>query len=116
MTTKNFYNYSKILSFNGTYNLLIGNRGQGKTYGMKKKCIKDGIKKGDQFIYLRRYKEELATARNTFFEDIKEVFPEYDFRTNGFAAQYSHMSNRDTKKREWTTIGYFIALRQSQNY
>lgn len=112
----NYYNYSKILSFNGTYNLLIGNRGQGKTYGAKKKALKDAIKKGDQFIYLRRYKEELATARNTFFEDIKEVFPEHDFKVSGFAALCAHISSRNDKKREWTTIGYFIALSQAQNY
>ena len=112
----NFYNYSKILSFNGTYNLLIGNRGQGKTYGAKKKAIKDALKKDDQFIYLRRYKEELATARNTFFEDIKEVFPEHDFKVSGFAALAAHVSTRNDKKRDWQTIGYFIALSQAQNY
>ena len=112
----NFYNYSKILSFNGTYNLLIGNRGQGKTYGAKKKAIKDGIKKGDQFIYLRRYKGELATARNTFFADISDVFPEHDFRVHGNEAQWSHFSDRDEKKREWYTIGFFISLSQSQQY
>jgi len=112
----NYYNYSKILSFNGTYNLLIGNRGQGKTYGAKKRAIRDNIKKQDQFIYLRRYKEELATARATFFEDIKELFPQYDFKASGFAAQWSHVADRDTKKREWVTMGYFIALSQAQNY
>ena len=112
----NYYNYSKLLSFNGTYNILIGNRGQGKTYSAKKKAIRDGIKKGNQFIYLRRYKEELATARNTFFEDIKDVFPNCDFRTHGFEAQWSYVEDRNNKKREWNTIGYFIALSQSQNY
>lgn len=114
--TNHYYNYNKILSFNGTYNLLIGNRGQGKTYGAKKKAIKDAIKKGNQFIYLRRYKEELATARNTFFEDIKDVFPEFDFRVRGFEAQWSLVIDRGYKGREWFTMGYFIALSQSQNY
>ena len=113
---KDYYNYSKLLSYNGTYNILIGNRGQGKTYGAKVKAIKDNFKKGDQFIYLRRYKEELATARQTFFEDIKEAFPNHDFKVHGFMAQWSLIANREDKKREWFTMGYFIALSQSQNY
>ena len=112
----NYYNYSKILSFNGTYNLLIGNRGQGKTYGAKLKAVKDSIKKGSQFIYLRRFKEEMLTSKNTYFEDIKNLFPNYDFRVHGNEAQYSFVTDRDSKKREWITIGYFIALSQSQNY
>lgn len=116
MVDKTYYNYSKILSFNATYNLLIGNRGQGKTYGAKRKAIKDGLKRGDMFIYLRRFKEEIFTAKTTFFADIEDIFPEYDFRARSNLAQYSHISKRDDKKREWTTIGYFIALTQSQNF
>lgn len=112
----NYYNYSKLLSLNGTYNLLIGNRGQGKTFGAKKKAIRDGIKKGDQFIYLRRYKNELSVARNTFFADVQEYFPDYDFKVNNNTAQWSHVIDRNMKNREWTTIGIFIALSSSQNY
>ena len=115
MPTK-YYSYSKLLSYNATYNLLIGNRGQGKTYGAIKKALKDGIEKGHMFIYLRRYKAELATARNTFFANFVNAFPEYDFRTKGDQAQWSLASKRSDKKRDWFTIGYFVALSQAQNY
>lgn len=110
-----YYNYNRLLSRNGTYNFLVGGRGLGKTYGAKKKVISDAINKGDQFIYLRRYKTELATARNTFWADIESEFPDYDFRSNGGLAQFSLVSERETKKREWLTIGYFISLSTSQN-
>jgi len=110
-----YYNYNRLLSRNGTYNFLVGGRGLGKTYGAKKKVINDFIKKGDQFIYLRRYKTELATARNTFWADIEHEFPDYDFRSNGGLAQISPISERENKKREWATMGYFISLSTSQN-
>lgn len=110
-----YYDYAKLLSFNGTYNFLVGGRGLGKTYGAKKKVIRDAIKKGDEFIYLRRYKTELTTARNTFFADIGHEFPGYDFRINGPIAQMAPIDTRDDKKREWQTIGYFISLSVSQN-
>ncbi len=110
-----YYNYSLLLSRNGTYNFLVGGRGLGKTYGIKKKAIKDALTKGIQFIYLRRYKTELSKSRSTFFADIKHEFPDYDFKNIGELAVASPVSTRNEKKRDWITIGYFIALSTSQN-
>jgi len=117
-----YYDYAKILSYNGVYNILIGNRGKGKSFGAKRKVINDAIKKGDQFVYLRRYKTELATSRATFFADIEYLYPEWDFRINGANAQMSPVLADDLEpdkkkkvKREWITIGFFIALSNSQN-
>lgn len=110
-----FYNFDKLYSFNGTYNFLVGGRGLGKTYGAKVKAIKAGMEKGQEFIYLRRYKDELKTAKETFFADIAGEFPDYDFRHDRHHAQYSHIKLRDEKKRPWITIGYFIALSTAQS-
>lgn len=114
MTRHPYYKYDKLYSYNGTYNFLVGGRGLGKTFGAKEKAIKAALTKGDEFIYVRRYKEELATARNTFFADIEYKFPKWDFRSNGMFAQTAPAETRDEKKREWKTIGYFIALSTSQ--
>lgn len=112
---KNYYNFNKIDSYNAFYNFLCGARGLGKTYGAKKKAIRAGIKRGEEFVYLRRYKTELAAARATFFTDIAHEFPEHDFRVNGKFAQYADIETRNDDKRVWKTIGYFIALSTSQN-
>lgn len=109
-----YYDYDKLYSYNGTYNFLVGGRGLGKTYGAKLKAIKSAIVKGDQFIYLRRYKSELTTSRNTFFADIEHEFPGFDFKTNGNMALMSSVETRDEKKREWSTIGYFLSLSTAQ--
>jgi len=110
-----YYVFDKLFSYNGIYNFLIGARGLGKTYGIKKWSIKQGIEKGDEFIYLRRYKEELKTAKQSFFSDVEVEFPDYDFRFQAHYAQYSHIKKRDDKKREWITIGYFMALSTAQS-
>lgn len=109
-----YYNYDKLYSYNATYNFLVGGRGLGKTYGAKKKVLNAAITKSEQFIYLRRYKTELATARSTFFADIEHEFPNYDFKVNGPLALFAPVSTRSEKKREWFTMGYFIALSTSQ--
>ena len=115
MRKQDYYNYDKLYSYNGTYNFLVGGRGLGKTYGAKVKAIKSSIVKGDEFIYLRRFKTEMGTARNTFFADIVGLFPEWDFRINGGRAERAPIETRDDKKRAWVTMGYFISLSTAQN-
>lgn len=113
-----YYNFDKLYSFNGTFNFLAGGRGIGKTYGAKRKALKAALSsKGEQqFIYLRRYKTELATARATFLADIVHEFPGYDFRINGSVMEASPSEDRaDKKDRQWITLGYFMALSTAQN-
>jgi hypothetical protein len=109
-----YYNFAKLFSYNATYNFCVGARGLGKTYGAKKKAIKDALKDGSEFIYLRRYKEEMVTAKEAFFADIAHEFPKYDLEVKGAFAFAAPITSRDTKKREWTKIGYFIALSTAQ--
>jgi hypothetical protein len=109
-----YYNFDKIYSFNGTYNFLVGARGLGKTYGAKRKAISRALKFGEEFIYLRRYKNELK-AKDSFFADLIGEFDEWDFRVSSHFAEASPISERKEKKRAWKRIGYFIALSTAQN-
>lgn len=115
-TAHPYYNYARLLSHNGTYNFLVGGRGLGKTFGAKEKAIKDFIRTGtEQFIYLRRFRTELAAAKHTFFDDVAFKFPRYDFRVHGVFAQMASIDDRESGKRNWVTIGYFVALSVSQS-
>ena len=98
-----YYNYNRIRSYNAYWNFVISNRGGGKTYGFKEMCIKDFLKKGEQFIYVRRTKVELED-RQTFFDDIKEKFPDHELRVQGKTALI-----------DGKVAGYFIALSTSRN-
>lgn len=104
-----FYNFSYIDSFRAVFMFILGARGLGKTWGAKYKAIKKALHSDEQFIYMRRYKTDLKTTR-TFFADIEDKFPEWDFRVNGDLAQAAHASTRNDDKRSWKDIGYFIAL------
>lgn len=110
-----YYNFTKLFSYNATYNFLVGGRGLGKTYGAVKKCIKDFIKSGSQFVYLRRYKSELSAAKMSFFTAVESEFRDYDFRVQGNLGQIAHASTRSDKRREWSTICFFIALSTAQS-
>lgn len=72
-----YYNYNRILSYNIPVNVLIGERGCGKSYGAKKYVIKQFLKNGSQFLYLRRYDNELKSVfekGRDFFQDVSKDF------------------------------------------
>lgn len=77
-----YYDPNKMLSYNRILNFLIGARGIGKSYGMKKYVIKRFLKSGKQFMYLRRYKDELKKIPK-FFDDIMPEFPDTELKVKG---------------------------------
>ena len=79
-----FYDFDKVLSYNAFLNIIIGERGVGKTYGSKKYVINHFLKKHKQFVYIRRYETDLIESvgtneDNKFFEQIKDEFPDHTF-------------------------------------
>ena len=82
-----WYTYDKVLTYNAMLNFIIGERGVGKSYGIKKHVLKKFKKKHRQFIYLRRYDTELRKSLkdNEFFKDIEldPLFTEDSFYVKG---------------------------------
>lgn len=82
-----WYSYEKVLSYHAMLNFILGERGVGKSYGLKKYLLNRFKKKGKQFIYLRRYDTELKKSLkdNEFFKDIEkdEIFSEDNFYVRG---------------------------------
>lgn len=65
-----WYNVNKTLSHNAIINIVIGPRGSGKTYALKKKAILNWVKNKQEFMYIRRYQTELDEVESTLFNDI----------------------------------------------
>lgn len=80
-----YYDYSKILTYNAFINFLIGERGVGKTYGSSKFVTSRFIHKGEEFVYIRRYKSELSKAVPEFFKALinNNEFPDHELITKG---------------------------------
>lgn len=77
-----YYDPNKMLSFNRILSFVIGARGIGKSYAMKKHVIRRFIKHGEQFVYIRRYKPELRKL-GQYFDDIKKEFPDNEMKVKG---------------------------------
>ena len=110
---KFWYDYDKILGFNATYNFLVTSRGLGKTYGALKLCVKDFLKNGNEFIYLRRYKTELQSASKHLFDAINQnkEFNDVTLLSEGNKLFVQHKQDEDSKEKPQKEMcGYCIAL------
>lgn len=58
-----FYNTTKINKKNATYNVIFGERSNGKTYALLKQSLGDYFKDGSQTAYVRRWKEDITGRR-----------------------------------------------------
>lgn len=64
MSEKNqFYSLTEILKKKATYNVIFGERSNGKTYGALKYAIESYFKTGGTLAIVRRYKEDITGKR-----------------------------------------------------
>ena len=107
-----WYNIGQTLTYNCLFNFVIGPRGCGKTYAAKKRAVKLFLDKGQQFIYLRRYQDELKETAESYFNDVilnneyPDVTIEYkegEYYINGELAGYAMAL---TKAKDYKSISF----------
>lgn len=101
-----YYNITKILTYNAFINILIGERGVGKTYSVSKFVTKQYINKKHEFAYIRRYKSEISKSARHFFDSLKvnNEFPKHELLVKG-----------STFKIDGLTAGYSMPLTTAQS-
>lgn len=107
-----FYDWEKTFSYSrARWVLVISARGYGKTYGLRKQCVKDYIKRKRRFVEVVRYKSEIELISRGYFEKLNEnnEFPnyEFDYKANQF---YIRKIGSD----KWEVLGYIVALTDEQ--
>lgn len=111
-----YWNIRHTLTYNFLINIIVGNRGGGKTYGSKQWCIDNFIKNREQFGYIRRYKDDLKKSLPTFFKKIQSRYPDYEFKVEG-TKLYIRLKPAD-KETKWTDediAGYGFILSTANN-
>lgn len=76
-----YYSYANIDKLKATYNIIIGQRANGKTYGMLKKILDAYIDKGLPSAYVRRLDEQIKTT--VIAHLFNELSPYIAKKTNG---------------------------------
>ena len=70
MPKKNdYWTGDRIRKENADYNIIVGERGNGKTYDIQKMCIEKFLKTGEQCFLLRRWMEDVKPSNAANFWD-----------------------------------------------
>lgn len=111
-----FWDIGRTLTHNMLINVIVGNRGGGKSYGFKKRVIENFIKSKEQFGYIRRYKDDLKKPMEQFFSDVAWEFPDYEFKVIGekFMIRLKP-ADPDEKWKEEDISGHGFALSTAAN-
>lgn len=113
--TSMFWDVGRTLTHNMLINIIVGNRGGGKSFGGKKRGIDNFISRGEQFVYVRRYKDDLKEPMVQYFKDIEYMYPDYEFRTD---SKYFYIREKQEGKVKWSEkdiAGYGITLSTANN-
>lgn len=114
--TSMFWDLNRTLTHNMLINVIVGNRGGGKSFGAKQYAIDRFIKTREQFGYIRRYKEDLKQPMIQFFKDIEYKYPDYEFKVD---ANYFYIRLKPADEKEkWTEndiAGYGFTLSTANN-
>jgi len=108
-----------LLSHNAMFNLVIGMRGDGKSYGAKNLGIRQFLKYGWKFIVLRRTNEDIRATAPKFFADIQDKYAAYLFRIQGSVGYIADKpaspvdDQGRTVKPRWREMCFFADLNTS---
>lgn len=60
MARTKYYKLDRILEYNASYNMIVGERSNGKTYATLMRGLERYFKEGKQIAYIRRWKEDIS--------------------------------------------------------
>lgn len=116
------YNMDNLIKKNALYNMIIGERANGKSYQVKyKKAIQPFLDNKEKFVYMRRFKEEIKSSTiEAYFNDVDFVkLTNGKYNTVQYWRNRIYLANYDmetSKLHRGEQLGYCMALNQEQNF
>ena len=115
------YNIDNIDKEDANFNIIFGEKSNGKSYQVKhKKAVEHYLKTGNRFILLRRWREDISTLWiEQYFSDV-DVFKLTDGKYNCItvyrkALYFSNYDVETGKTKRYDKIGYVMALSTEQH-
>lgn len=127
MTKRHYYDWQATLSRQtgrqGEFCIVVGAKNIGKTFGLRKQCVNDFIKRGDRFCEICRTKDEMKGVKSGYFDKLQNtgLFKEYLFKTIGQVGYIAREPEKDpetndyVERPKWQIICYFVALTAFQS-
>lgn len=115
-----YYDWNKTFTYgNADIVMVVGARGYGKTYGLRKQFVRDAMK-GFRFVEIVRHKSQLKgddAIQHGYFDKLstdEEFKGKILLKTQGVRA-YMSKPVKEGDKPKWELIGYFVAITEAQD-
>ena len=109
---KKYYDLKAILSTNAYWNIILGERSNGKSYSVKKYCLDNFFNNGKEFFYLRRYAEDIkiSSVENYFADFIDYLIKISNGAYNQIYAYQRKIYARNAKTKKRIVIGHYGSI------
>ena len=118
--SKKYYSCSRIKEIDAQFKLLLGGRNIGKSYAVKHDIVRECYQEGKEFIYLRRWDEDIKTKYvEQYFTDLDVTGITEGKYTDVYVWQskiYLCNYNEAHKPTDKMLIGYAHSLNQGERY
>lgn len=108
-----FFEWGPVFSRQAPITMVVGARGLGKTYGLRKECISEFLRKGLRFVEVSRFKSEQKQVSKGYFSRVSQEFPGCEFEVRGSEGFVCRGTNEKGKK-VWEKLCFFVSLTELQ--
>lgn len=116
---RKYYSLDALKRINANYNLIFGERSNGKSYAVKNECVTAFIKNGEQCVFIRRYDTEIKKPKlDSYWSDIP-----IDVLSNGlyneiyaYGGKLFMAKNENGKRTSAVCFGFAMSLNLAQSY
>ena len=113
MSEEKYFDWNSVFSYQAPITMVVGARGLGKTYGLRKACIEEFLKKGLRFVEVSRFKAEQKAVSKGYFARVSQEFPGCEFEVRG--SEGFICRSKDPKgKKIWEKLCFFVSLTELQ--
>ena len=120
MKKREYYKIANLLKTEAAYMILLGMRANGKSYAAKETVLRDAYENGVNFVYLRRWREDIKRASvEAYFADMpieKITVGEYNTIIAWQGSLYFAVLTDDNKVERGRKIGRYCALNEAVRY
>ena len=105
-----YYDWPRTFSYNAPLTIVVGARGIGKTYGLRKACLKDFLKDGSRYVEVFRTKAAARVAAPGYFDKLAldDDFTDWEFKSD---ATGGYMKPRGSgRKVKFQRVCYFVPM------
>lgn len=108
-----YFEWGPVFSRQAPITMVVGARGLGKTYGLRKACIDEFLRKGLRFVEVSRFKSEQKQVSKGYFARVSSEFPGCEFEVRGSEGFVCRKTDNKGKK-VWEKLCFFVSLTELQ--